>query len=249
MNDILDEVAPVKEMRVRDKDVPYMTSDWKSEIRAKRKATARDLKNKTQENWELRRRTRNAATKQRRIAIKEFWRKKTEDLKNNPKCFYKTFKPFLSTKDSTKGEEIHLNVNGSVIKDQKQVAEVLVEHFATLANGIGGDAAECNAMEDFKNGKQTINVNPVTQGQVLAVLESSNISIQPKVLKIGAEELSKPLTTLFNSCIGNSVSPSDWKRGDWTAVYKKDDKLSKENYRPITIDQLQSTNYNPTTCE
>ena len=129
------------------------------------------FKNKTQENWELRRRTRKAATKQGRIAIKEFCGKKTEDLKNNPKCFYKTFKPFLSTKNCTKGEEIHLNVNGSVIKDQKQVAEVLVEHFATLADGIGGDAPKCKAMEDFKdhpnvqqiqqeteNGKQTIDV-------------------------------------------------------------------------------------------
>ena len=77
------------------------------------------------------------------------------------------------------------------------------------------------ALEDFKdhscvqqiqqethNGKQTIDVNPVTQGQVLAVLESLNIrkatgsdGIPAKVLKIGAEELSKPLTTLFNSCI------------------------------------------------
>ena len=36
-------------------------------------------------------------------------------------------------------------MNGSVIKDQKQVAEVLLEHFATLADGIGGDAAECKA--------------------------------------------------------------------------------------------------------
>ena len=33
-------------------------------------------------------------------------------------------------------------MNGSVIKDQKQVAEVLVEHCATLADGIGGDVAE-----------------------------------------------------------------------------------------------------------
>ena len=40
MNDILDELAPVKSMRVRDKDVPYMTSKWKSAIRAKRKATS-----------------------------------------------------------------------------------------------------------------------------------------------------------------------------------------------------------------
>ena len=52
MSDILDEVAPVKSMRVRDKDVPYMTSKWKSAIRAKRKATSKYLKNKTQENWE-----------------------------------------------------------------------------------------------------------------------------------------------------------------------------------------------------
>ena len=70
MNNILDEVAPVKKMRVRDKDVPYMTSHWKSAIRAKRKANDKYLQNKTPENWELRRKARNEATKQRRIAIK-----------------------------------------------------------------------------------------------------------------------------------------------------------------------------------
>ena len=59
INDILDDVAPVKSMRVRDKDVPFMTSEWKSAIRAKRKATSKHSKNKTQENWELKRKTRN----------------------------------------------------------------------------------------------------------------------------------------------------------------------------------------------
>ena len=44
MNDTLDEVVPVKTIRVRDKDVPYMTSDWKSAIRAKRKANDEYLK-------------------------------------------------------------------------------------------------------------------------------------------------------------------------------------------------------------
>ena len=89
---------------------------------------------------------------------------------------------------------------------------------------------------------QTLDVKPVTQGQVLAVLESLNANkatgcdaIPAKVMKIGAKELSQPLTTLFNSCIHNRVWPSDWKRGDWTPVYKKDDKYSKENYRPITV--------------
>ena len=54
-------------------------------------------------------------------------------------------------------------------------------------------------------------------------------------MKMGAEELSQPLTILFNSCIHNGKWPSGWKHGNWTPIYKKDDKYSKENYRPITL--------------
>jgi len=54
MNDILNDIArPIKTMSVRDKDVPFMTSEWKRAIRAKRRTTAKFLRNKTQENWEL----------------------------------------------------------------------------------------------------------------------------------------------------------------------------------------------------
>ena len=127
-------------MRVRDKDVPYMTSHWKSAIRAKRKANDKYLKDKTPENWELRRKARNEATKQRRIAIKQYWYNKSNDLKINPKAFFKTFKPFLGSKSCTERNDIHLKINGSMITNQQQVAEELVEHFATLADGIGGTA-------------------------------------------------------------------------------------------------------------
>ena len=54
-------------------------------------------------------------------------------------------------------------------------------------------------------------------------------------MKIGAKELSQPLTDLYNSCIHNGALPSDWKRGDWTPVHKKDYKYCKENYPPITV--------------
>jgi len=29
--------------------------------------------------------------------------------------------------------------------------------------------------------------------------------------------------------------PCDWKKGDWTPVYKKEDKNAKENYTPVTV--------------
>ena len=185
---------------------------------------------------------------------------KDRGLEKQPKGVFQTFKLFLSTKGCNERENIHLNVNGNVIKDQKQVAEVLVEHFATLADGIGGAAVERNSMEDFKDhasvqkiqqeygiSTQNIEIKPVTQGQVLAVLESLNTNkatgsdgIPPKALKIGAQQLAKPLTTLFNSCLSNNVWPSVWKKGDWTPVYKK--------RRQAFIRELQA-DYHPPMCK
>ena len=157
----MNQPAPVKNMRIRENDVPYMIPEWKSAMRAKRKATSKYLKNKTQENWELRRKARNEA-------IKDYWRIKAEDLKTKPRDFFKTFKPFLSTEDCSRNAEIQFNVNGTVVKD-----------------GIGGNSAQLKSMDDFKdhpsiqrikqeseNWTKTPDVKPITQGQVLAVLES-----------------------------------------------------------------------------
>ena len=95
MTNILDEHAPRCKMRVRERDVPYMTTAWKRAIRTKRRAAQNYEKCKTTENLELKRKLRNEATKQRRKAIKDYWLKKSEALKANPKDFYKTFMPFL----------------------------------------------------------------------------------------------------------------------------------------------------------
>ena len=245
MNDILDEVAPVKKLRTRDKDVPYVTSQWKSAISAKRKATIKYLKNKTKENWELKRKARNEATRERRIAIKEYWRKKSEDLKMRPKEFFNTFRPFLNKKDHTHNTaEIHLNDNGSIVRNQCEVAEKLADYFSTIAEGIGGKSTELRSMEVFEyhpcvqkimaettNLTQGIEVKPVTQIQVKDSLESLNIN----KATIGAKELARPLMTLFNSCINNRAWPSEWKCGEWAPLFKKNDRHSKENYRPITV--------------
>ena len=135
------------------------------------------------------------------------------------------------------------------------MSEILVDYFSTIADGIGGEIAKLKSLKDFKdhprvlrkqqqsvNWSRNLEVTPITQGQVLAALEPLNTNkatgydnIPAKVLKIAANQLAKPLTTLFNSHIRNCFWPRDWKHGIWTPVYKKDNKHSKENYRPITV--------------
>jgi len=64
---------------------------------------------------------------------------------------------------------------------------------------------------------------------------TGNDAIPAKVLKLGAEELATPVTKLCNSCISSGKWPSEWKRGEWIPVFKKDDPLHKENYRRVTV--------------
>ena len=92
---------------MRKNDVPYMTKEWKIAIRNKRKYAVRFAKNRTQENFELKKKYHNLATKERRKAIQEYWHKKTEAMHDKPASFFKAFKPFL--KESNK-QTTHLTL-------------------------------------------------------------------------------------------------------------------------------------------
>ena len=125
MKDIVDECFSLEKMRVRSEDVPYMTTSWKNAIRAKRRAASKYYKDKSAHNWEVKQRCRNEATRQRRIAIKQYWKKKADELTRNSKEFFKTFKPFLGSKTCTnKQAAINLKVNGTVVSDQHNTSLV-----------------------------------------------------------------------------------------------------------------------------
>ena len=48
------------------------------------------------------RKARNEVTKQRRIAIREYWKKEAQNLKTSPIDFFKTFRLFLNTRGNAR---------------------------------------------------------------------------------------------------------------------------------------------------
>ena len=64
MANITDKNLPLKKMRVRAKDVPYMTENWKNTIRAKRRALATYQNDKSDSNWDELCKWHNVATRQ-----------------------------------------------------------------------------------------------------------------------------------------------------------------------------------------
>ena len=95
---IVDKHAPMRKKTVREKDIPYMTAEWKQAIRNKRKYAVHFAKNWTVENLELKKKYRNIAMQERRKAIKAYWHNKSEELKSRPNEIFNAFRPFISTK-------------------------------------------------------------------------------------------------------------------------------------------------------
>ncbi|KAK3744231.1 hypothetical protein QZH41_004610 [Actinostola sp. cb2023] len=256
-NTILHDHAPIKKMKVRVKDVPYMTMEWKHAIRKKRRYAKRYASNPTCENYREKNKWRNLATKLRRKAIKEYWKEKTEDLSNNPRAFYKVFKPFIDTKSQgTDNGVINLEVNGNILKDQTEVANNFANYFATVANDIGDTQTLSLSKEQLKdhtsvhvikdktrivNGPQ-FEFSQFNVAEVAKVLKAVNPKksmghdlIPPQVLKMSSDALAPSLTSIFNACIKINCWPSQWKKGIWVPVFKKDNHLDVKNYRPITL--------------
>ena len=92
--------------------------------------------------------------------------------------------------------------------------------------------------------KSTINFSfrKITVEEMLEQLQnldpkkgSPQEAIPAKILKSNADLFCFPLTELFNKLVEESSFPDDLKNADVSSLFKKDDNMSKKNYRPISL--------------
>ena len=221
LKDVVDEHMPWKRMRVRDGDVPYMTTEWKEAIRRRRKALRRFHKTKALEDWELHRKLRKKATRLRRKAIKHYWNAKSEDIRNKPHKFYRAFMPFLGSKKVKESLEMKLRINNSITTNQLHIAESMGDYFSSIADNIGSanDTMDYNyrnheSIQAIVNHKMAVgddrsfNFEGLRLSDVVKILKDVDPkkatgwdTIPPKAFKMGSTVLAAPLCDLYNRCI------------------------------------------------
>ena len=83
---------------------------------------------------------------------------------------------------------------------------------------------------------------PVSSSYVKEILDNSNPrkavgadGISPHLLRLSAPVAAEEITRLINFLIANRSWPDEWKWGNLTLVFKKDQDTRKENYRPMSV--------------
>ena len=127
----------------------------------------------------------------------------------------------------------HLNLK----PDQINHSEILtnIEHFKNH------ESIQRIKLANFHH-RQTFNFRYVSVKEVqkeLINLSSKKVTrkgdIPAKIFKDSLSVYTKELTTIINNCLKVGLFPNEVKLADVSPVFKKDDDLNKENYRPVSI--------------
>ena len=101
----------------------------------------------------------------------------------------------------------------------------------------------CKIRENIKEDKSfSFSIHVVTESKVSKLIDKLQVKkatgadkLSCKILKLGKPVLQSPLTGLINLAIQTSTFPEHLKRAQVTPIHKKNDTLSKTNYRPVSI--------------
>ena len=254
LNNIIDSHAPVKVKTVTRDSVPYMNSKMRKAL-YQRNMARNKFKKFGNDHWEENRKKRNELVAIRKKSLQNYF---SQNCSKPDKTFWSTISPFMSDKKFRNSDSIILNENGSTVNETEMVANLFNENFCNIASRIGFSDSICDtrsAIEKhathpsvsairnkFGNISNNFEFHTVSDTLIKKKLKNINIrkatgydNIPGKLLKLGSNELCLPIANLINACLSKHVFPGNMKCAEVSPIYKKDDKLNKNNYRPVSI--------------
>lgn len=154
-------------------------------------------------------------------------------LTNNPKRIWS----FVHSKQGTTRIPGRMTHNGVWMDAPKDIVDAFASTFASLYN-----SSNISDLPQLFSHFPSFSLQPVTEEFLIEIMArfstnstAGDDSIPSFLIKNLRTYLAKPLCTIINLSIKSSIFPNQWKRTRIIPVFKKDDKSSISNYRPISI--------------
>ena len=249
--------APKKTRVIKASDFPCMTYKLRKAILTRNRFRNKYFKHRTTNNLAMYRKHRNRVISIKRDEIKSYFQSKCSEGTSN-KDFWQTVKPIFK-RTKTKLDNIPLRENGELITNCDTVCDIFNNFFRDIGTDIGqpeDNLQNVSHVLERYSGYRSIEAisgirgaldgqfefMPVSTSDVHRVLShlptnkaSGYDEIPVTYLRNLSSTIVQPLTLVINQCIGEGHFPCDMKRANISPLYKKKDKMSKDNYRSIHI--------------
>ena len=226
-----------------------MDSTLRKAIYKKQMLRGKFEKQKSDKNWEKYRTQRNLVNRLKKNSIRNYFSERCVGGQKSGE-FWPTIKPFLSKKCKTGDNNIVLCEKGKVVNDNKEICDIFNEFYVNVANDIGKDITfdeHNHSSLDAIHNNVTLpdsnfefkHVNVGTINKIVNKIGSKKATgadtIPAKLLKAGSPAVNPHICELVNQSISTVVFPDRLKQAQVIPIFKKDDPLSKKNYRPVSI--------------
>lgn len=217
----------------------WVNEDVKIAKRNKNKLWKNYMSNKTQENWGKFTKARNISNRVIIKAKSEFENKIALEIKNNPKLFWN----YIKSK-SCKNNDIPsiIDTEGNECPSDTDKANAFNEYFASVYT-----RESMISIPDMPNKPANISMNNITISEAMVEKQLSNLNISKapgpdqihaKVLYELRSVVSKPLHIIYERSLFEGRLPKIWKRAYIRPLFKKGDRKTISNYRPVSLTSI-----------
>ena len=184
---------------------------------------------------------RNAAKAETRRAVRDYEREIAKQAKKNPKAFYR----FVNGRLKTRAKIADLKTeDGSNVTTDDEKAKMFNTYFCSVYTKEDLQSIPNKQCDDKASILSDIDIDETEVFELLKKLQADKSpgadGIHPRVLKECAAELSMPLTKLFRQSLAEGRLPESWKKANISPIFKKGDRSSVANYRPISLTSVCS---------
>ena len=217
---------------------PWITTETKRLIRKKNRWFNLAKKLNTGKAWKRYKKIKSECQRTCRQTHDKYLNNIFEEDQSNKKLY-----EFLkSRKQDNIGISDLKDKNNILTSDPLKKANLIHEVFNSV---FSNPSPKISANFDEKDRLPTLKPINVTLIGILKLLKSLNPnkangpdSVPGNFLKLCAYEIAEMYQVLFQASLDQGVVPPDWKKANVVPLFKKGDKTSPENYRPISLTSL-----------
>ena len=244
--DIADQHAPIKKMKVKGVNIPWMTAELSQAMQDRDYHLKKAQKTKSAHHWSSYRKLRCLVNRKVRECKSNYYETLIKENNNNPSGLWKTLNE-LTSRGTHSSSPTSVISEGVEHKTSKTIASLFNNFFTNIGKSLANAIKQKCASKTFHS-DQPPQVNSTFKFKEIEVLsvqkqlsalkinKSTGLDrISARLLKDAAVIIAPTLTDIFNQSLKSSTFPKIFKEGKVTPIFKSGDRNNMSNYRPITV--------------